>query len=292
MHTTFSIVRTLGTVVVLTTLLTAGCGKKKNKGIVIKNRGSDTLVQVAQAWSESYKEVQPAVTVQVSGGGSGTGITALINGTADIANSSRAMKEKEREQIKAKFSPDITINEYVVGFDGIAVYTHKDNPIQTISINQLNGIYAEGGEIDQWEQVAPNFTGEIQRASRQNNSGTYVFFRETVCGKSGEFKQGANSLSGSKEVVEFISTTPLAVGYSGMGYKNDTVNWLSVSQEDGGEAYEPTPENVLSKKYPIARPLFLYTVGDESAVTKTFLEWILSAEGQKIVAKQKFVPVK
>lgn len=124
MHTTFSIVRTLGTVVVLTTLLTAGCGKKKNKGIVIKNRGSDTLVQVAQAWSESYKEVQPAVTVQVSGGGSGTGITALINGTADIANSSRAMKEKEREQIKAKFSPDITINEYVVGFDGIAVYTH------------------------------------------------------------------------------------------------------------------------------------------------------------------------
>ena len=282
----------VGFVAVLACVLTTGCGKKKTKGVVIKNRGSDTLVQVAQAWAESYKEVKPEVTVQVSGGGSGTGITALINRTADIANSSRAMKDKEREQIKQKFNADVTINEYVVGFDGIAVYTHKDNPIKTISVKQLNGIYAEGGEIANWEQVDPNFTGEIQRASRQNNSGTYVFFRETVCGKGGEFKQGANSLSGSKEVVEFVSTTPLAVGYSGMGYKNDTVNWLSVLQEDGGEAYEPTPTNVLSKQYPIARPLYLYTVGEESVETKAFLDWILGAEGQKIVAEQKFVPVR
>ncbi len=281
----------VGLVVVLAPVLTIGCGKKKTQGVVIKNRGSDTLVQVAQAWAESYKEVKPEVTVQVSGGGSGTGITALINRTADIANSSRAMKDKEREQIKEKFNADVTINEYVVGFDGIAVYTHKDNPIKTISVKQLNGIYAEGGEIANWEQVDPKFTGEIQRASRQNNSGTYVFFRETVCGKSGEFKQGANSLSGSKEVVEFVSTTPLAVGYSGMGYKNDTVNWLSVSQEDGGESYEPTPTNVLSKQYPIARPLYLYTVGEESVETKAFLDWILGAEGQKILTEQKFVPI-
>jgi phosphate transport system substrate-binding protein len=274
-------------------LLLAGCGRKETKGLVIRNRGSDTLVQVAQAWAEEYKTVNPDVTVQVSGGGSGTGITALINGTLDIANASRAMKDKEREQIKDKFGADATINEYVVGYDGIAVYTHLDNPIKQISIPQLKEIYAEGGLTDTWEQVDSdlNFTGEIQRASRQNNSGTYVFFREAVCGKGGEYKQGANSLSGSKEVVEFVSTTPKAIGYSGMGYKTEEVNWLAVSKEDDGEAFEPTPENVLSKDYPIARPLFLYTVGDELPHVKSYIEWIMGADGQRIVSEQKFVPL-
>lgn len=274
-------------------LLSAGCGQKKTKGLVIKNRGSDTLLQVAQAWAEEYSKVKPDVTVQASGGGSGTGITALINGTVEIANASRSMKDEERQQIKDKYGPDTTINEYVVGYDGIAVYTHKDNPIKHISIAQLKEIYAEGGTTDNWEQVDPdaNFTGEIQRASRQNNSGTYVFFRKTVCGEGVEYKQGANSLSGSKEVVEFVSTTPKAIGYSGMGYKTEHVNWLAVSKEDGGEACLPTPENVLSKDYPIARPLFVYTVGDEPPHVKAYIEWILSADGQRIVREQKFVPL-
>ena len=272
-------------------LLLSGCGQKQTKGVVIKNRGSDTLVQVATAWAEEYKNAKPDVTVQVNGGGSGTGITALINGTVEIANSSRAMKDKEKEQIKAKFGDDATINEYIVGYDGIAVYTNTENPLKEISITQLNGIYAEGGTIENWDQVESSLSGEIQRASRQNNSGTYVFFREAVCGKSGEFKQGANSLSGSKEVVEFVTTTPNAIGYSGMGYKTDDVNWLAVSKEDGGVSYEPTPENVLSKNYPIARPLFLYTVGEETDAVKAYLAWIQGAEGQKIVAAQKFVPV-
>ena len=270
----------------------SGCGKKETGGKTIKNKGSDTLVQVAQAWAEAYKDSVPDVTVQVSGGGSGTGITALINGTVDIANASRAMKDKEKEEIKAKFGPDTAINEYVVGFDGIAVYTHKDNPIKEMSIDQLKGVYAEGGEIDNWEKISSDFTGEIQRASRQNNSGTYVFFREAVCGKGGEFKQGANSLSGSKEVVEFVTTTPNAIGYSGMGYKNEHVNWLAVSKAEGDPAFEPTIENVLSKDYPIARPLFLYTVGEETPEVKAYIEWILDAAGQKIVAEQKFVPLK
>lgn len=278
--------------VVLT--LFAGCGRKETKGTVIKNRGSDTLVQVAQAWAEEYKTAKPDVTVQVSGGGSGTGTTALINGTVEIANSSRAMKDKEREQIKDKFGADMTINEYIVGYDGIAVYTHSDNPIKQMSLAQLKEIYAEGGTTETWEQAAPDadFTGEIQRASRQNNSGTYVFFREAVCGKGGEYKQGANSLSGSKEVVEFVSTTPKAIGYSGMGYKTDHVNWLAVCKEDGGEAFEPTVENVLSKDYPIARPLFLYTVGEEPPHVKAYIDWILGTDGQRIVGEQKFVPVK
>lgn len=270
-------------------LVTVGCGKKATNKVSIKNKGSDTLVQVAQAWAEAYGEEKPEVSVQVSGGGSGTGISALINGTIDIANASRAIKESEIQEIKDKLGKDV--NEYIVGFDGIAVYTHKDNPLTSISLAQLKGIYAEGGEISDWSGVTSDLTGEIQRSSRQNNSGTYAFFRDTVCGKGGEFKQGANTLSGSKEIVEFVAKTPLAIGYSGMGYKNDEVNWLSVSSEDGGEAYEPTPENVLNKNYPIARPLYLYTVGEESPEVKAYIEWIKNAAGQKIVADQKFVPM-
>lgn len=271
----------------------AGCGQRKTKGIVIQNQGSDTLVQVATAWAEEYKKVAPGVTVQVSGGGSGTGITGLINGTLDIANSSRAIKDAEREQIKDKFGEETTINEYIVGYDGIAVYTHLDNPLKQISIPQLKEIYAEGGKTDNWEQVAPDsdFSGEIQRASRQNNSGTYAFFRKAVCGEGGEYKQGANSLSGSKEVVEFVSTTPKAIGYSGMGYKTGHVNWLAVSKEDGGKAFEPSAANVLSKDYPIARPLYLYTLGNEPAHVKAYIDWIKGAVGQRIVREEKFVPL-
>ena len=275
--------------IALMAVAATGCGKKATSKLSIKNKGSDTLVQVAQAWAEAYKGTAEDVSVQVSGGGSGTGITALINGTADIANASRAIKDKEREEIKAKLGKEV--NEYIVGFDGIAVYTHKDNPIKEISLAKLNGIYAEGGEISDWSAVDPNFKGEIQRASRQNNSGTYAFFRDVVCGKGGEFKQGANSLSGSKEVVEFVTTTPLGIGYSGMGYKNEEVNWLAVAKEEGGTSFEPTPENVLSKDYPIARPLYLYTVGEEPAHVKAYIEWIMGASGQKIVVEQKFVPL-
>ena len=274
--------------VVVATVLLCGCGKKASSKLSIKNKGSDTLVQVAQAWAEAYGGTASDVSVQVSGGGSGTGITALINGTADIANASRAIKAKERETIEAKFG---AVNEYIVGFDGIAVYTNKDNPITTISLEKLKEIYAEGGEISDWSEVDASYKGEIQRASRQNNSGTYAFFRDVVCGKGGEFKQGANSLSGSKEVVEFVTTTPLGIGYSGMGYKNDEVNWLSVSKTEGAEAFEPTAENVLSKAYPIARPLYLYTAGEEPPHVKAYLAWIMAAEGQKIVAAQKFVPL-
>jgi len=247
---------------------------------------------VAQAWAEEYGKVKPDVAVQASGGGSGTGIRALINGTVDVANSSRAMKDEEREQIRDKFGTDVAINEYEVGKNGIAVYTHRDNPIKQMSIPQLNEIYAEGGTTDNWEQVDldSDFSGEIQRTSRQNNSGTYVFFRKTVCGERVEYKQSANSLTGSKEVVEFVSTTPKAIGYSGMGYKTDHVNWLAVSKLDGGEAFEPTPENVLSKDYPIAHPLFLYTVGEEPPHVKAYIEWILGTDGQRIVREQRFVP--
>lgn len=269
-------------------VLLAGCGKKATTKVSIKNKGSDTLVQVAQAWAEEYGESNADVSVQVSGGGSGTGITALINGTVDIANASRAMKAKERKQLEDK---GLEVHEYIVGFDGIAVYTHKGNPIESITLEQLKGIYAEGGEFSDWSEVSEQYSGEIQRASRQNNSGTYSFFRDVVCGKGGEFKQGANSLSGSKEVVEFVMTTPLGVGYSGMGYKTEEVNWLKVAKAADAEAFEPTPENVLSKDYPIARPLYLYTAGEESPETKAYIEWIMGSAGQSVVASQKFVPL-
>ncbi len=280
----------IASTVLLTCALAILPGCKRKQGEVIQTKGSDTLVQVAQAWAEAYSKEHPGVSVQVSGGGSGQGLKALTDGSAVIANSSRAIKQKEKDAIKTKFGKDV--KEFIVGYDGIAVYVHKDNPVKEISLEELKEIYADGGTYEKWEQLNPGITGPIIRASRNNSSGTYVFFRDAVCGKGNEFrKSGISTLSGSSEVVEFCATTPNAIGYSGMGYKNDSVGWLLVSETKGGEGFLPTPENVLAKKYPIARPLFVYTVGEPEGPVKEYIDWMLSPAGQAIVKKEKFVPL-
>jgi phosphate transport system substrate-binding protein len=252
--------------------------------------GSDTLLQVGLAWAEAYRDVDPNVIVSVNGGGSGTGIKALINGTVQIANSSRKIKDSELTAIKENTGKDPV--EHIVGFDGIAVYTHKENPQKSISIETLHGIFAEGGEITTWEGVeGSSLTGDINRVSRSNTSGTYAFFKEAVCGKGVEFKKGASIMAGSTAVVELISSTKNAIGYSGMGYKNDHVNWLSVYTDDVSDAAEPTIENVKSGKYPIARPLYLYTVGEPEGAVKAYIDWIKGHAGQDILIKEKFVPI-
>ena len=275
--------------VVLLAVGTTSCGKKDRS---IKARGSDTLVQVAQAWAEEYGKLGGA-KIQVSGGGSGTGFSALLEGTIQIANASREIKAEEAEKIKAKFGKEAV--EHVVGYDGIAVYISGENPIESVSLNQLKGIYAEGGHdgttIANWEDISDEFSGTIERASRQNNSGTYDFFRSRVFGKGVEFLGGARELSGSEEVVTFCANTKGGIGYSGMGYKTDKVNWLKVAEEDGGEAYEPSIENVKAKKYPIARALYLYTVGEPEGDVKAFIDWIKSEAGQAVLASKKFVPI-
>jgi len=274
----------------------AGCGKKASNAVTINQKGSDTLVQVAQAWSEAYKKVNPGAQVNVAGGGSGTGIAALINGTIDICDASREMKDTEKEEIKKKFGKDAY--ETVVGYDALAVYTNPANPLKEISIDELHDIYAEGGTAENWEQIIPEFKGPIVRASRQNSSGTYEYFREAVCGKKpdgktyNEFKQGASELTGSSEVVEFVAKTPTAIGYSGMGYKNNKVNWLGISKKKGEKTVLPGHDAAKDGTYPIARKLYLYTVGEPTGEVKKYIDWILSKDGQAIVEKEGFVSYK
>lgn len=268
-------------------LSACGGGGDDDDYTTISVNGSDTMLQVGLGWSEEYKRVNPNVGITVNGEGSGTGIKALINGTIEIAHSSRAIKDTEAEQIeKAQGKAPV---EHIVGYDGIAVFVHPDNPVKSLTMAQLREIWAEGGTIDNWNQVGgPD--REITRAGRNNASGTYVFFQEAVCGPGREFKQGTSSLPGSTAVVEFCQGTESGIGYSGMGYKTDKVGWLAVSK-DGSTPVEPSLETVSSGEYPIARPLYIYTVGEPEGVVKDYLDWIKGPEGQAIVAAEGFVPL-
>ena len=272
--------------------LSNGSSTKEEK-ITIQNAGSDTMVNLAQAWAESYASLEQKISVEVSGGGSGTGIAALINGTVDIANCSRSMKPSEID--KAVQNTGKEPKEFIVGFDALAVYVHKENPLEKISLQQLADIYGEQGQMTTWSkldiQYAACKSDEIIRISRQSNSGTYVYFREAILGKTGDFKLGSRDLHGSKDVVELVANTPCAIGYSGMGYATDHVKMLQVSKKDGEQPAGPSVENTLNGTYPIARPLYIYSLGEPSGDVKKYLDWILSETGQSIVTKNGYVPV-
>ena len=269
-----------------------GAGGSSGSASTLQVQGSDTMVNLVQAWAEAYRNVQPNVSVEVGGGGSGVGIAALINGTIQVAASSRDMKKEERA--KAKSTSGKEAKEFTVGFDCLAIYVHKDNPLNEITIEQLAAIYAEGGNISKWSDIGVNMpgcgSGEIVRISRQSSSGTYEFFREHVLNKK-DFKQGSRDMNGSKEVVETVSHTPCAIGYSGMGYKTDQVKMLKVAAKAGAPFFEPTVENAQKKTYPIARPLYLYTLGEPEGDAKAFIQWALTEAGQKIVQDTGYVPL-
>jgi phosphate transport system substrate-binding protein len=260
----------------------------------VQNIGSDTMVNLAQAWAEEYGKVEPAISIEVSGGGSGIGIAALINGTADIANSSRKLEPEELEKTKAAGGKEPT--EFLVGFDALSIYVHKNNPIDEISIEELSEIFKENGKIDTWPQLGvksiPGGSGDkIVRVSRQNNSGTYHYFRESVVGKKNDFKAGSLDMSGSKDVVELVGKTPNAIGYSGLGYATPDVKILKVSKKKGEPSVMPSIPTTLDKTYPIARPMFMYTPGEPSAAAKKYIDWVLSAAGQAIVESSGYVPL-
>jgi phosphate transport system substrate-binding protein len=260
---------------------------------IIQNTGSDTMVNLAQAWAEEYAKVDPTVSVEVSGGGSGTGIAALINGTVDIANCSRRFEPAEIEQAKKKHG-GIEPREFMVGYDALSVYVSKANPLEQITLEQLAEIYGEGGKTTKWSELGvtmPAGADEIIRVSRQSNSGTYAYFREAILGKGRDFKLGSRDMQGSKDVVELVSKTPGAIGYSGMGYHTPDVKMLRVAKKAGDTAYAATVENTLSHVYPIARPLFMYTLGEPTGAAKKYLEWIHSEAGQKIVTQNGYVPL-
>ena len=285
-----------GTVMaVAVAFLIAGCGGSqgaKPTGTTIQVKGSDTMVNVAQAWAEAYKAVAPQVDVEVSGGGSGVGIAALERGTIDIANSSRNMKPEEIEQAKRNTGKEP--KEFIVAYDALAVYVHKDNPIGEISLEQLAQVFGEGGTVTRWSQLGVTIPGatddEIVRVSRQSSSGTYEFFREHVLAKK-DFKLGSRDMNGSKEVVELVANTKTAIGYSGMGYATPGIKMLKLAGKAGEPSVEPSVANTLDKTYPLARSLLIYTLGEPEGAVKGYIDWILSPPGQKIVEESGYVPV-
>ena len=277
-------------VLVLTaTTALAGCGGGERRQ-VIQNKGSDTLVNVAQAWAEAYQDVIPSVVVAVSGGGSGTGIAALINGTVDIANASRAIKDKEIKLAKDNGQDPV---KHVVGFDALAVFLHADNPLNDISIEQLAEIYGDGGGYATWTDLGVEVPGcqgqEIVVVSRQNNSGTYAYFREAVLG-DGDFRLGTLDMHGSKDVVDLVEKTPCAIGYSGLAYATDHVKLGCVAMTKGSSCTKPSVATALDGSYPIARPLIMYTNGEPSGHVGDYMNWIMSNDGQCIILEKGYAP--
>jgi phosphate transport system substrate-binding protein len=250
------------------------------------------MVNLVQAWAENYRKVRPEIAVQVAGGGSGVGIAGLIDGILDIAASSRDMEADEID--RATKHNGVAPKEFRVALDGLAVYTHRANPLEAISLEELAEIYGENGQIEKWSQLGVKnpacATDDIIRVSRQNNSGTYVYFREAVLGTAREFKMGSIDQSGSKDVVALVSRTPCAIGYSGMAYVTPEVRQVAVSAKKGQPGVAPTADSAISGAYPLARPLYLYTRAAPEGPVKDFIDWVLGGDGQKIVRDIGYVP--
>ncbi|MET0015600.1 MAG: phosphate ABC transporter substrate-binding protein [Sedimenticola sp.] len=268
---------------------------------VIQNKGSDTLVNVAQAWAEEYRNVDANVAIAVSGGGSGTGIAAMINGTVDIANASRKMKAKEIKRAKSAGQNPV---EHVVGYDALAVFLHNDNPINSLSIAQLAQIFGRGGNAAKWSDLGVEVPGckegKIVVVSRQNNSGTYAYFKKAVLKTAakagviakGKFRMGTLDMHGSKDVVDLVEKTPCAIGYSGLAYATDHIKMACVEAGADKGCVSPSVATASDRSYPIARPLLMYTNGEPAGAVKTYMDWILSDAGQCILKKKGYAPVR
>ena len=263
-------------------------GNDKNS---IQVKGSDTMVNLGQAWAERYMEKNPGDFVAVTGGGSGTGLSSLISGSCDIAMSSRNIKDKEIILAKQK---GINPYEIKVALDGLAVVVNPANPVSKLTLEQLAGIFT--GKISNWKEVGGK-DQKIVILSREVNSGTHVYFKEHVLRKGNangkeEFSPGALMLSSSQAIADEVAGNLAAVGYYGMGYISSKQKHIDVARDDKSEYINPNIENVLSGKYPISRPLFLYTNGQPQELIKKFVDYALSQEGQDIVVKTDFVPIK
>ncbi|GAB4409840.1 MAG: phosphate ABC transporter substrate-binding protein [Bryobacter sp.] len=259
---------------------------------MIRNAGSDTMVNVAQAWAEEYAKVNAAVSVEVSGGGSATGIAGLIDGVVDLANCSRRMEASERARAEEKNHHGVV--ETIAGHDALALYVHPENPLDEISLEQLGRMFGRGGDVERWSQLGINWPhGEDDRIlliSRQSNSGTYEYFRNSILGKRGEFRAGTRDLNGSKEVVSLIASTRAAIGYSGMGYAIEGVKTLRIKAGTSA-AVAPTVETAQNGTYKISRPLYIYSLEGAAVAITNYLQWILSPVGQAVVRKAGYVPL-
>ena len=256
---------------------------------IIENKGSDTLVNLALAWAEACMETHPEVSISVTGGGSGTGIAAMINRTVSIANASREMKPEEIAAAKAN---GVSPVEFVVAHDAIAVVVSPSNPVQRLSIQQISDIYT--GEIKNWMEVGGE-NRPIVLLSRESNSGTYVYFLENVIrmGNSRSkllFSPDTLLMPSSEGISSEIRQNPNAIGYDGLGYVTGDLKVIAVSKSENGPFVLPSAQTVKNGSYPIARPLYMYTAGQPAGQIKDYIEWILNG-GQILVAKLGFVPL-
>jgi len=256
-----------------------------NSKKTITVKGSDTMVILAQRWAEEYMAKHSDISVQVTGGGSGVGLSALINGSTDIANASRPMKKSEMEKLKIRFS---TLGyETKAAKDGITLYLNDANPISELTIAQIKAIYL--GEITNWKDVGGS-DSKILLYGRENSSGTYVYFRDNVLdGK--DYSMSMQSLPGTAAVVNAVAKDKLGIGYGGAAYAKG-VKLVKVKKDASTPGYEPTPETIKNGQYPITRYLYMYTKAKPEGDMKAFIDWTLSEEGQSIVTKVGYFPVK
>jgi phosphate transport system substrate-binding protein len=267
-----------------------GPAESSSPTTTIVNVGSDTMVNLALAWAEAYHELHPEISISVTGGGSGTGIAALINGSTNIANASREMKEEELQQAEER---GIAPVEHVVAMDAIAVIVNPGNPVDQLSIPQISGIFV--GRTTNWQEVG----GEdrpIVLASRESNSGTYMYFLENVVrrgdpGNDDLFSPEALLLPSSEIIGLEVAQNPNAIGYDGLGYVTPQQKTVRVAVDQAGPFVPPSVETVNEGTYPIARPLYMYTSGEPTGAIKEFLDWIRSDDGQRIVEELGFVPL-
>lgn len=265
----------------------AGTGR-----VVIRVTGSDTMVNLLQAWAERYVRVAPSVVVQVAGGGSGVGFAGLIADTLDVAAASREIRTAERRRIRAARGAEPEAR--TVALDALAIYVHPANPLEAIALPRLAEIYGEGGNVARWSELGVSLrscpSDRIVRIGRQNNSGTFAYFRDVVLGPHREYAMGSIDQSGSKDVVVLVSRTPCALGYSGVAYATPGVKVLGVARRPGDAPVRPTPGTVLAGTYPLARPLYLYLAPGASPAVRAFVDWTQGPEGRQIVVDLGFVP--
>jgi phosphate transport system substrate-binding protein len=281
---------------IIVALLLSACaassplGKSPAAVYSIQNVGSDTMVNLALAWAEAYQGEHPDVRIAVTGGGSGTGIAALINGTVDIANASRAIKNEEVDRAQSNHIAPV---EHTVARDAIAVIVHPSNPVKHLTLEQISDIYT--GKITVWKQVGGE-NRPIVRLSRESNSGTHVFFLEQVIRLGDSTSKALFSpetllLPSSEGITAEVRQNPNAIGYDGLGYVTPEVKTLAVARKAEGPFALPSIESVNEGTYPIARDLYMYTPGKPTGQIAKYLEWINGPAGQAIVGRLGFVPL-
>ena len=265
-------------------LLLAGTAAVMAQQKNISVKGSDTMVILGQRWAEVFMGKNAGLTIQVTGGGSGTGIAALINGTTDICEASRPMKDAEKADAKAKRGKDVL--ELPVAVDGLAVYVNEANPLTELTLAQIKSIYT--GAVKNWKDVG----GKDQKIilySRENNSGTYVYFKEHVL-ENGDYYPTAQTLPGTAAVINAVAQDTRGIGYGGIAYGKG-IKHLNIKKDANSPAVAPTMENVLAAKYPISRYLYWYLAGLPTGDTKKLVDWVYSKEGQEVVEKVGYYPL-